>query len=76
MNRSVLDPATSLCKRLRSKRYYTMTSEEVERCDFSPEAAYWCARTATVLGPDDTLCAPEACRPGRACFEAEGGAIA
>ncbi len=67
---------TPLCKRLRAKGDYAMAREVVERCDFSPEAAYWCARTATVLGPDDTLCAPEACRPGRACFEAEGGAAA
>jgi len=60
-----------LCKRLRTKGYYQMGPEATERCDFSPEAAYWCARTVTVLGPDDTLCAPEVCQPGRTCFEAE-----
>ncbi len=63
--------AAPLCKRLRNKGYYAMGTDALERCDFSPEAMYWCARTVTVLGPDDTLCAPEACRPGRACFELE-----
>ncbi len=68
--------ATSLCERLRNKGYYLMGPEATERCDFSPEASYWCARTVTVLGPDDILCAPNACRRGRTCFEAESGAAA
>jgi hypothetical protein len=68
--------ATSLCIRLQTKAYYRMGPEATERCDFSPEASYWCARRVTALGPDDTPCAPEACQPGRTCFEAESGAAA
>ena len=68
--------AAPLCKRLRTKGYYATGPDELERCEFSPEAAYWCSRTATVLGPDDSLCSAEVCRPGRTCFEAEDGATA
>lgn len=42
----------------------------VEHFEFSPESACWCAQTVTVLGPDDILCSPEMCQPGRVCFEA------
>jgi hypothetical protein len=68
--------AALLCKRLQTKGYYLMEPEATERSDSSPEASYWCARTVTALGPDDTLCTPEACQPGRMCFEAESGAAA
>lgn len=31
---------------------------------------YWCNRTLKVMGPDDKLVGPEACTPGRSCFQA------
>ncbi len=58
-----------VCKRLRTKGYYVTGPDDVDLVEFSPTASYWCAHTVTVLGPDDILCAPEACRPGRTCFE-------
>ncbi len=63
--------ALPLCKRLRTKEYYVMGPEEVDLHEYSSSSASscWCARTLTILGPDDTLCAPGICRPGRACFE-------
>jgi hypothetical protein len=60
-----------VCKRLRTKGYYVTGPDDVDLVEFSSTASYWCARTVTILGPDDILCAPEACQPGRACFEVE-----
>jgi hypothetical protein len=62
--------ALPVCKCLRSKGFYLAEPEKVEHFEFSPESSCWCARTVTVLGPDDILCSPETCQPGRACFEA------
>ncbi len=61
----------SICKRLRSKMYYVVGRDHLDLAESSGTAQYWCARSVTVLGPDDILCCPEMCRPGRACFEAE-----
>ena len=63
------DNSAPVCKRLRSRGFYAAEPEEVEHFEFSPESACWCARTVTVLGPDDVLCALEMCQPGRTCFE-------
>jgi len=30
---------------------------------------YWCARTCTVVGPDDEVVAPKTCCPGRSCYD-------
>jgi hypothetical protein len=60
-----------VCKCLRSKGFYLSGPRDVDLVEFSSTSSYWCAVTVTVLGPDDILCAPEACQPGRACFEAE-----
>jgi len=62
---------TPVCKRLRSKMYYVMGREHVDLRVSSPNSQYWCARTATVLGPDDVYCSPEMCQAHRACFEPE-----
>jgi len=59
-----------VCKRLRSRGFYHAEPEEMEHFDFSSESSCWCARTVTILGPDDILCSLEMCQPGRACFEA------
>lgn len=30
---------------------------------------FWCLRTCEAVGPDDGLCDPSDCRPGRRCYE-------
>jgi hypothetical protein len=64
------ESTVSVCRRLRSRGYYLAEPDELEPFEFSPESSCWCAYTVTVLGPDDSLCSPERCQPGRACFEA------
>jgi hypothetical protein len=63
-----------VCKLLRTKMYYVMGRDHVDLTEASPSAQYWCASTATVLGPDDVYCSPNVCRPTRACFEDDEGA--
>ncbi len=62
----------TVCRRLRTKMYYVVGREEVDLSRSSPTAQYWCSSTATALGPDDVSCSPEACRPGRRCFDPQG----
>jgi hypothetical protein len=64
-------PDRPVCRRLRTKMYYVMGREHVDLRQTSPTAQYWCARTTTVLGPDDVYCSPDTCQPDRACFEPE-----
>ena len=66
-----MEKASPVCKRLRTKAYYTMGRNHEDLHESSPTAQYWCARTTTVMGPDEVYCAPEACRPSRDCFELE-----
>ena len=61
----------AVCRRLRTKMYYVMGRDCVELREASPTAQYWCALTATVLGPDDVYCSPRVCHAGRACFVPE-----
>jgi len=61
-------PALPACGCLRTKAFYLACCGEEDRVEFSPEAPCWCSQTLTVLGPDDNLCSPETCRPGRSCF--------
>jgi len=65
MNESTLP----ICRRLRSRGFYHAEPEEMDHFEFSPESSCWCARTVTVLGPDDILCSLEMCQPDRSCFE-------
>lgn len=57
------------CACFRTKAYYLDGDCHVDRADCAPVAACWCARTVTVLGPDDVLCSLETCRPGRGCYQ-------
>ena len=73
---------TPVCKRLRTKMYYVMGREHVDLRVSGPTAQYWCSRTATVMGPDDVCCSPEALDPaagllgpclfGRLCQRSRG----
>jgi hypothetical protein len=65
------DAEIPVCKKLRTKMYFVVGREHVDLRRSGPTAQYWCATTAYVLGPDDVLCCPEVCQPGRACFEPE-----
>lgn len=65
------EKAVHVCKRLRTKMYYVMGRDHIDLSEPSPTAQYWCALTATVLGPDDVYCSPGVCQPKRACFEAD-----
>ena len=67
----MLERAVPHCSCLRSKGFYLAGPQDEDLAEFSTTSAYWCLHTVTVLGPDDILCSPEMCRPGRACFEAE-----
>jgi hypothetical protein len=62
---------TPVCKRLRTRMYYIMGREHADLRTSSPNAQYWCSRTATVMGPDDVCCSPEMCQSHRGCFEPE-----
>jgi hypothetical protein len=61
--------ALSVCRRLRNRGFYLAEPDEAEHYEFSPESSCWCAKTVTVLGPDDIVCSLGMCQPGRACFE-------
>jgi len=63
--------AARVCRRLRTRMYYVVGRDHVDLRETAPNAQYWCARTATVVGPDDVYCDPSVCRAGRACFEEE-----
>ena len=39
---------------------------------FPGDGYYWCEATCTQVGPDDELCEPDKCLPGRACYEGLG----
>jgi hypothetical protein len=58
-----------VCRRLRTRLYYVVGRDHADLREESPNAQYWCSRTAVVLGPDDVYCCPTACQPGRSCFE-------
>jgi hypothetical protein len=58
-----------VCRRLRSRGFYLAEPEEGAHFEFSSESSCWCARTVTILGPDDVLCSLDMCQPGRTCFE-------
>ena len=71
MPESLDTDAPPVCRRLRTRMYYVVGREHADLRERAPNAQYWCARTATVLGPDDVYCDPSVCRPERACFEPE-----
>ena len=60
-----------VCRRLRTKMYYVLGRDRVDLTESSPTAQYWCSQTATVMGPDEVYCSPEACQPHRDCFQPE-----
>lgn len=62
--------AQPVCQYLRTKASYIPALRlETALAEVSPSAHYWCLRTMTVIGPDDTLVSPEECKSHRTCFE-------
>jgi hypothetical protein len=64
-----MDDDRPICQRLRSKGFYLTGPADPDLTEFSNTSAYWCGQTVTILGPDDILCSPEMCQPGRTCFQ-------
>jgi hypothetical protein len=65
--------ASPICRHFRTKAFYTEGRHIVDPADCAPTPSGWCVHTTMILGPDDVLCSPERCRPGRACFRAASG---
>jgi len=66
-----MDPLGAyLCQGFRTKAHYLNEEQGLDPSECAPTAACWCLHTTTVLGPDDVLCSPETCQPGRTCFKA------
>jgi hypothetical protein len=47
----------------------TLDHEVGEERTYPGDGYFWCARTSTPVGVDDELVFPDACRPGRGCYE-------
>lgn len=62
-----------VCRMLRTKTAFGGMSFDDEdwRDGDSTTAVYWCLGTMETAGPDDAICHPSSCRPGRACYQAE-----
>jgi len=72
MNPSSIKPR--LCRHLRTKKMFIPALEEEMIAELNRPHAdgyYWCNRTCTEIGLDDELVGPNACKPGRCCFEAQ-----
>ena len=61
--------ALSVCLHLRGSGYSEAGVRDANPVECSPTGSNWCTHTLTVLGPDDTLCSPEMCQPGRSCYQ-------
>lgn len=62
--------ARPVCQYLRTKAFYIPAQRsETTLTEASPSAHYWCLRTMSVVGPDDTPVNPDECKTDRTCFE-------
>jgi len=63
----------SLCKHLRTKKMYTLDSIEEALKEEHPghgvSCHFWCNKTQTVVGADDSPVHKSLCQPHRRCFE-------
>jgi hypothetical protein len=60
---------TPVCRHLRTKALHVYGQDTPDAFSTSRSSHYHCLRTQFVTGPDGSLCVPEECQPGRACFE-------
>ncbi|NOY28094.1 MAG: hypothetical protein GXP62_19690 [Oligoflexia bacterium] len=54
------------CKALMGRRF--RSSQDLETAMMHSDSQFTCLHTTQPWGPDQDLCAPEYCQPGRACF--------
>ena len=60
-----------MCPSLMMKRILThgMDDELIDDRELPGDGYYWCLCTCKEVGPDDELCDPRSCLPGRACYD-------
>lgn len=61
-----------LCRWLRWKALYgvdTLSPAQLEAMVTVADSPFSCSHSGEPWGPDHEICAPEACQPGRTCFE-------
>ncbi|MCA9706198.1 MAG: hypothetical protein KDK70_10145 [Myxococcales bacterium] len=68
-SRRLLESGTLVCRYLRTKALHVYGQDTPDAFVTSRSSHYACLRTQGVTGPDQALCVPEQCQPGRACFE-------
>lgn len=68
-SRRKLEAGTPVCRHLRTKALHVYGQDTPDAFVTSRSSSYHCLRTQFVTGPDQALCAPEECQPGRHCFE-------
>ncbi len=56
------------CRLLRCKEMLIDTGEPFDIRN-TGSGIFWCSHTQNCLGPDGQVADPEACKPGRGCFE-------
>ncbi|PRQ09802.1 hypothetical protein [Enhygromyxa salina] len=64
-----VDDSRPVCKHLRTKALHAYGAQTHDAFHTSRSSSYQCLKTCFVTGPDRQLCVPEACQPGRTCFE-------
>lgn len=58
-----------VCRFLRTKALHVYGQDTPDVYVTSSSSSYQCLRTQFITGPDHSPCVPEACQPGRDCFE-------
>ena len=58
-----------MCRCLRSKEMF-IHAEHDPRLPSLSSGIFWCIYTHNCLGPDGQVAEPEACKPGRGCYDA------
>jgi hypothetical protein len=64
-----VDNSRPVCKHLRTKALHAYGADTHDAYHTSRSSSYQCLKTCFVTGPDQGLCVPEKCQPGRRCFE-------
>ncbi len=59
----------AVCRHMRSKEMFYEFEGQPDPIHASGSGIYWCVYTQNCLGPDGKVAEPNACQPGRHCFE-------
>lgn len=57
------------CGRLCCKTMFYRPDERAGKVHDSDTAVHWCSLTQQPIGPDNRVVKPNACQPGRGCYE-------